>query len=90
MIFNNLILIDNKIVNHKFFSEIIDNKLIINSLIKYNELIKIPFYNKYNGLFFEPIIFPVEMIISNKKVFSPYIILSSYNLKDIDIHSNLK
>uniref|UniRef100_A0A6C0ECF4 Uncharacterized protein n=1 Tax=viral metagenome TaxID=1070528 RepID=A0A6C0ECF4_9ZZZZ len=84
MIINNFIYIDNKLVNYKMIIQINNNKLIVNLLSKYNELIKIPFYNKFNGLFYEPINFPLEMIIINNKVFSPYLILSSYNLKNIE------
>ena len=92
MILNNLIYIDNKLINHKFIIQLNNDNIIINTTIQFNELIKIPIYNIYNGIVYEPILFPLKMFIFNNKVFNPYIILSTYNLKtnnDIDFFNKL-
>ncbi len=74
---------DEKLILNKFSINIHDNQIIINSLDNKNNIIKIPIYNKYNGLNYFPICFPLKMIIINNSIFNPYIILSTYNF-DID------
>lgn len=92
MIFKNVILVDNKLILNIFIITYKNNKIIINSSNNNNN-IKIPIYNKYNSIYYEKVLFPLEMIIYNNKVFSPYIILSSLNLKinnSIDFFYNLE
>jgi hypothetical protein len=71
---------DNKLILTKFMINIVNSKIIINP---YNilEQFKIAVFNKYNGITYVPIYFPLELIICKNYVFNPYIILSSYNIK---------
>ena len=91
MIHKFLIISDNKLILNKFSISISNNKIIISS-INTNSIIKIPIYNKYNGINYVPVVFPIEMLIINNKVFNPYIILSSYNFdfdNDIDFFNQI-
>lgn len=94
MIVKMQICIDDKLVWNKFSIIIQDNlisiKLTDNTV---QSIIKIPIYNRYNGINYYPICFPLQMPITNNKILNPYIILSSYNLKipnDIDFFSQLE
>ena len=97
MIVKLLILVDNKLVLNKFtISKHIGlsggSKIIIKSVDCFNDIIKVPVYNKINGIDYYPVVFPLELPIYNKNVFNPYIILSSYNLNfpnDIDFFSQI-
>jgi hypothetical protein len=97
MIAKLLILVDNKLVLNKFtigkqFSSSGTSKIVIKSVDCPNYIIKVPVYNKINGIDYYPVVFPLELPIYNKNVFNPYIILSSYNLNfpnDIDFFSQI-
>lgn len=85
------VLIDNKLTLSKFNINKNNNIITINSLDHFG-LIKIPIYNKFNGIDYYPMYFPLEMPIYDNQVFNPYIILSSYNLNienDIDFFYNI-
>jgi hypothetical protein len=92
MIIKLLILVDNKLVLNnfticKYTSSSGISKIIIKSVNCISDIIKVPVYNKINGIDYYPVVFPLELPIYDKYVFSPYIILSSYNLNfqnDID------
>lgn len=93
MIIKLSIIFDNKLVINKFSLINENNKIRIKSVDILDKIIKIPVYNKYNGLNYIPLKFPLEMPIYSKKVFNPYIILSSYNLKmdnDLDFFYNIE
>ena len=66
------ICIDDKLILNKFSINIHENQIIINSLDNKNGIIKIAIYNKYNGIDYFPICFPLKMIIINDSVFNPY------------------
>ena len=86
------ICMDGKLILNKFSINIHENQIIINSLDNKNGIIKIPIYNKYNGIDYFPICFPLKMIIINDIVFNPYIILSTYNFNidnNIDFFYNI-
>jgi hypothetical protein len=53
-----------------------------------NSIIKIIVYNKYNGIDYIPLCFPLKMYIIDNLVFNPYIILSSYNLTSDNRNKN--
>ena len=91
MIHKSIILHDTKLINNKFSIIKKDNKIIIKSLDIKEDIIKIPIYNKYNGIDYIPICFPLEYIIIEDRFFNPYIILASYNIQnnDIDFFSNI-
>jgi hypothetical protein len=84
MIFKNLLFVDNKLISHKFIIQQYNNKIIINTTSQFKEIVKIPVYNKYSGLHYEPIIFPFNLIIYDNKIFNPYIILSTHSLNIIN------
>jgi hypothetical protein len=91
MIQKSIILYEKKLVINKFLINKFDNKIIVKSL-DYTDF-KIPIYNKYNGIDYYPIYFPLELHIIDNYVFNPYIILSSYNINidnDIDFFYQLK
>ncbi len=92
MIIKTLLLIDNKLVLTSLFININETHLIINLIHKTEHIVKIPVYNKYNGIDYYPIIFPFEMTIYNNYLFNPYMILSSYNINienEIDFFYNI-
>lgn len=92
MIIKFLILVDNKLILNKFIINKYNNKIIINSVDCLSNIIKVPVYNKINGIDYYPVVFPLELPIYNNNVFNPYIILSSYNLNfsnDIDFFYQL-
>jgi hypothetical protein len=92
MIIKLLILVDNKLVLNnftigKYNSSSNSSKIIIKSVDYPNDIIKVPVYNKINGIDYYPVVFPLELPIYDNFIFNPYIILSSYNLNfenDID------
>jgi len=93
MIFKNLLLVDNKLFLHKFTITHKNNKISVNTTTKFTSLTKIPIYNKYTGLYYDTILFPLEMIIYEYNIFHPYIIHSTYNIKtenDFDFFYNLE
>ena len=94
MIYKFIIIHDNKFIFNKFSINKIENYIEIKNLeLNLNNLIKIPIYNKYNGINYIPITFPLKLYIINDNIFNPYIILSSYNLdiiNDIDFFHKLK
>ena len=77
MLFNSYVLINNKLILESIIIRQYLNKFIINITTNYTSIIKIPVYNIYTGIHYEPIQFPLELIIYNNYVFNPYIILSS-------------
>ena len=92
MIFKSMILYDEKLMLNKFSIIKKDNKIIIKSLDIKENIIKVPVYNKYNGIDYISICLPIEYFIIDNKIFSPYLILYSYNIKfnnDIDFFNNL-
>jgi hypothetical protein len=92
MIHKSIILYDEKLIHNKFSIIKKDNKIIINSLNIKEDIIKVPIYNKYNGIDYISICFPLEYFIIDNYIFNPYLILSSYNLKinnDLDFFINL-
>ena len=92
MIYKNIVLYEGKFVYNKFFINKKDNKKIIKSLNIKDNIIKIIVHNKYNGIDYVPICFPIEYIIIDNFVFNPYLILTSYNLQinnDIDFFYNI-
>ena len=81
-----LILVDNKLITNKFTINRKNNKIIISLLENINNNVMIPVYNKFNGIDYIPVKFPLELIIINDmELFNPYIILSSYNINMVDI-----
>jgi hypothetical protein len=82
MIIKLLILYENKLINNKFLLQKTNNKIIIKSVDCNDDTIKVIVYNIYNGINYVPINFPLEMPIYEDKVFNPYIIYSSFNLKN--------
>ena len=92
MIYKSIILYDEKLVLNKFSIIRKNNKIIISSLNIKEDIIKVPIYNKYNGIDYISICFPLEYLIIDNNIFNPYIILSSYNLKinnELDFFLNL-
>jgi hypothetical protein len=92
MIHKSIILYDEKLIHNKFSIIKKDNKVIIRSLNIKEDIIKVPIYNKYNGIDYISICFPLEYIIIDNYIFNPYLILSSYSLKinnDLDFFINL-
>ncbi len=92
MIYKFLVMSDNKLVLNKFSICLLENKIVIKSMDISNDIIKIPVYNKYNGINYFPVVFPLEMHVIDKMVFSPYIILSTFNLNfdnEIDFFSQI-
>jgi hypothetical protein len=89
--------VENKIVLNKFKINICNHFILIDSLSlgekdNKNTIIKIIVYNKYNGIDYIPLCFPLKMYIIDNLVFNPYIILSSFNLtidNDIDFFYNI-
>ena len=87
------ICVEGKIIMNKFSINQYDNKIQINSLDCHDRIIKVPIYNQFNGVDYISICFPLTMIIINKKILNPYIILSSFNFKtdnDIDFFKCLE
>jgi len=92
MIHKSIILYDEKLIHNKFSIIRKDNKVIIRSLNIKEDIIKVPIYNKYNGIDYISVCFPLEYIIIDNYIFNPYLILSSYTLKinnDLDFFTNL-
>jgi hypothetical protein len=84
---------ENKIILNKFKLNICNNAIIIDSIDNKKSIIKIIVYNKYNGINYIPVCFPLKMYIIDNLVFNPYIILSSYNLSSdnsIDFFYNIE
>ena len=84
---------ENKIILNKFKLNICNNAIIIESIDNKKSIIKIIVYNKYNGIDYIPVCFPLKMYIIDNLVFNPYIILSSYNLSSdnsIDFFYNIE
>jgi hypothetical protein len=84
---------ENKIILNKFKLNICNNAIIIDSIDNKKSIIKIIVYNKYNGINYIPVCFPLKMYIIDNLVFNPYIILSSYNLSNdnsIDFFYNIE
>jgi hypothetical protein len=73
---------DAKIILNKFNIIKKDNYIeIINIDINKHNIIKVPIFNKYNGLTYVSLVFPFKLLIINNYIFNPYIIYSSYNFK---------
>jgi hypothetical protein len=82
-----LVNINNKLIYCKFSIIINSNNLCIDCIdvsIE-NQVIKIPIYNKYNGIDYYPIIFPINLPIINNQIISPFMILYSYNIYGSDL-----
>jgi hypothetical protein len=81
------ILFDNKIIINKFSIKLQHNCILIESIEINNNLLQVPIYNKYNGIDYVTVNFPLILPVIKNTCFNPYIILSSYNLQidnDID------
>ena len=87
------LLINNKLCINIITLTLKNNMITINLLN--NDLlniIKIPVYNKYNGIDYITINFPLELHIIDNNIFNPYNILYSYNLNidnDLDFFYNI-
>ena len=75
MLFDGYILINNKLILEKIIIQKKLDRFIINISTKYSNIIKIPIYNIYTGIYYEPIQFPLEIIIYNNYIFNPYVML---------------
>ncbi len=87
------VLFDNKLVLNKFLIKLDQGFLTINSLDITNNIIQVPVYNKFNGLDYVPISFPLKIPVIKNNVFNPYVLISSYNLlveNDIDFFYQLE
>ncbi len=87
------ICVDGKIVINKFSIEQYDNYVQIKSIDCKDKIIKVPVFNQYNGVDYTSVCFPLKMILINKKILNPYLILSSFNFKtdnDIDFFKCLE
>jgi len=74
MMFVGFVLVRDKLIKKKFFITRKDNIINIHILNKENISYKIPIYNKYNGVYYEPVIFPIEILIDdNNTIFFPYL-----------------
>ena len=88
-----ILLINNKLCINIIILTLKNNMITINLLN--NDLlniIKIPVYNKYNGIDYITINFPLELHIIDNNIFNPYNILYSYNLNidnDLDFFYNI-
>jgi len=93
MIHKLLILNENKLILNKFIIKKNNNYIIIESVDIKTNIIKIPVYNKYESISYIPVIFPLELLIINNMIFSPYIIYTSLNLNienNLDFFYNIK
>ena len=93
MITKLLVLFDGKLQLMNFSIKLNNTKIIINKLNLIDTLIKIPIYNKYNGINYCPMFFPLELTIINNFVFNPWIIWSSCSIdmrNDLDFFYNIK
>ena len=75
------ILFENKIITNNFSIKLQKNNIIINSVEINNKILQVPVYNKYNGIDYFTINFPLYLPVIKNTCFNPYIILSSYNLQ---------
>ena len=90
MIHKLYILLENKLVLNKFSINLNHNKITINSIECKDTIIKIPVYNKFNGIKYIPITIPLELPIYQNIIINPYMILSSYNISnEIDFFGSL-
>ena len=80
MLIKLLILTNDKLVLNKFTINKFNNLIVIKSVECSDLIIKVPIYNKINGIDYYPLTFPLELPIYDNNIFNPYIILSSYNL----------
>lgn len=81
------ILFENKIIMNKFSIKLENNNITIDSIELKNKLLQVPIYNKFNGIDYFTISFPLYLPIIKNTYFNPYIVLSSHNLlidNDID------
>lgn len=93
MICKLLILHDNKLILNKFIITKNNNTINIDSIDIKTNIIRLPIYNKYESISYIPIIFPLELLIINNMIFSPYIIYTSLNLNidnSLDFFYNIK
>ncbi len=87
-----MVLIDGKLTQSKFSIELSTKDIIITSIDYKKSIIKVPIYNKFNGIDYYPIVFPLVCPIINNYYFNPYCLLSSYSLQndnEIDFFYNL-
>jgi hypothetical protein len=81
------ILFENKIIINKFSIKLQHNYIIIDSIELKNKILQVLVYNKFNGIDYYTVNFPLILPVIKNTCFNPYIILSSYNLQidnDID------
>jgi len=93
MIYKLLILHENKLILNKFIIKKTNNIINLISVDIKTNIIRVPIYNKYHGINYVPLIFPLELIVINNMIFSPYIIYSSLNLNinnNLDFFYNIK
>jgi hypothetical protein len=75
------ILYENKIMTNNFSIKLVNNNIIIDSIELKNKILQVPIYNKFNGIDYFTINFPLNLPVIKNTCFNPYIILSSFNLE---------
>lgn len=84
------ILIGDKIVTNKFKVIELEDRIIIEEKIN---IIRVPIYNKFVGLDYVPISFPLELYKLSDELFNPFIIFSSWSeegREELDFFSALQ
>ena len=75
------ILFENKIITNRFSIKLHHNNIIVDSIEINNKILQVPVYNKYNGIDYFTVNFPLILPVIKNTCFNPYLILSSYNLQ---------
>lgn len=75
------ILFENKIILNNFSIKLQNSNVIIDSLELKNKILQVPIYNKFNGIDYFTVNFPLFLPIIKDTCFNPYLILSSFNLQ---------
>ena len=75
------ILFENKIILNNFSIKLHNSNIIIDSLELKNKIVQVPIYNKFNGIDYFTVNFPLYLPIIKNTCFNPYLILSSFNLQ---------
>jgi len=75
------ILFENKIITNRFSIKLHHNNIIVDSIEINNKILQVPIYNKYNGIDYFTVNFPLILPVIKNTCFNPYLILSSYNLQ---------
>jgi hypothetical protein len=93
MLFKNLLLVDNKLVMHTFVIQKNNNEFIIDLTNLFKENIKVPIYNKYSGIIYEPIIFPFKIQLHNNIglcIYNVFFLFSMNIQNDLNFFYNLE